>query len=52
MTTTMVIFIALALLFDFLNGLNDSANIVATIIASRAMNPRPALYSITLQHLP
>ena len=44
MTALMVIFIALALFFDFLNGLNDSANIVATIIASRAMNPRVALY--------
>jgi len=48
MTTTMVIFVALALLFDFLNGLNDSANIVATIIASRAMNPRVALYVIAV----
>ena len=45
MTTTLIIFIALALVFDFLNGLNDSANIVATIIASRAMNPRVALYA-------
>ena len=35
--------IVLALIFDFLNGLNDSASIVATVISSRALNPRPAL---------
>lgn len=35
--------IFLALVFDFLNGLHDSANIVATVISSRALNPRSAL---------
>jgi PiT family inorganic phosphate transporter len=40
---TLWIFIAIALLFDFLNGFNDSANIVATMIASRAMTPARAL---------
>jgi PiT family inorganic phosphate transporter len=38
------ILIALALIFDFLNGFHDSSNIVATIIFSRAMSPRKALY--------
>jgi inorganic phosphate transporter, PiT family len=33
----------IALIFDFLNGFQDSANIVATMISSRAMNPRGAL---------
>jgi PiT family inorganic phosphate transporter len=37
------ILVALALLFDFLNGFNDSANAVATLISSRAMTPRAAL---------
>src|SRR3990172_12002356 len=32
-----------ALLFDFLNGFNDSASLVATAISSRAMSPRRAL---------
>jgi len=36
-------FVVVALLFDFLNGFNDSANIVATMIASRAMTPKGAL---------
>ncbi len=37
------LFVGTALLFDFLNGFNDSANTVATVISSRAMSPRAAL---------
>ncbi len=37
------ILFALALLYNFLNGFNDAANVVATIIASRAMSGRAAL---------
>ena len=36
--------VAIALLFDFLNGFHDSSNIVATVISSRALRPRTALY--------
>jgi PiT family inorganic phosphate transporter len=39
----LVILILLALTFDFLNGLHDSSNIVATVISSRALQPRIAL---------
>lgn len=39
----MVILVGLALIFDFLNGFHDSANVVATMISSRAMTPRAAL---------
>lgn len=39
----MIILVALALVFDFLNGFQDSANVVATMISSRAMTPRAAL---------
>lgn len=39
----LVFFVAVALTFDFLNGFHDSANVVATAIASRAMSPRSAL---------
>ncbi len=35
--------IALALVFDFLNGIRDSSNLVATVISSRALSPRWAL---------
>jgi PiT family inorganic phosphate transporter len=34
----------LALIFSFFNGFHDSSNIVATIISSRALSPRWALY--------
>ncbi|HET7009772.1 MAG TPA: inorganic phosphate transporter [Anaerolineales bacterium] len=37
------ILLALALIFDFLNGFHDSSNIVATVISSGAMRPRLAL---------
>lgn len=37
------VLIVVALIFDFLNGFHDSANIVSTIISSRAMRPRSAL---------
>ena len=39
----LIFFVLTALLFDFLNGFNDSANTVATMISSRAMRPRQAL---------
>jgi PiT family inorganic phosphate transporter len=35
--------IALALIFDFLNGMRDASNIVATMISSRAFSPATAL---------
>jgi PiT family inorganic phosphate transporter len=36
-------FIAIALVFDFLNGFHDASNIVATMISSKAMRPVSAL---------
>lgn len=38
-----IILVGLALVFDFLNGFQDSANVVATMISSRAMSPTAAL---------
>jgi PiT family inorganic phosphate transporter len=43
MSPELIIVILLALTFDFLNGVHDSSNIVATMIASRAFSPRSAL---------
>ncbi|MGB2896992.1 MAG: inorganic phosphate transporter [Anaerolineales bacterium] len=43
MSTILIVLIALAIIFDFLNGFHDSSNIVATVIFSRALNPRVAL---------
>jgi len=36
--------IAIALLFDFLNGLHDAANSIATIVSTRVLRPRYAVF--------
>lgn len=43
MPTILLVLVALAIIFDFLNGIHDSSNIVATMISSRAVSPRMAL---------
>ena len=43
MDFVLVFFVSIALIFDFLNGFHDSANVVATAIASRAIAPIWAL---------
>jgi inorganic phosphate transporter, PiT family len=43
MPISLIIVILLALVFDFLNGVHDSSNVVATMISSRAVPPRIAL---------
>ena len=35
--------IGFALLFDFLNGLHDAANSIATIVSTRVLSPRAAV---------
>jgi len=39
-----LLFVAIALTFDFFNGLHDSSNVVATVISTRALAPRSALW--------
>lgn len=43
MDPLLITVIVLALAFDFLNGVHDSSNVVATMISSRALPPRTAL---------
>jgi inorganic phosphate transporter, PiT family len=43
MTTSILLLIALALFFDFLNGFHDSANSIATVVATRVLSPRYAV---------
>lgn len=43
MIPELIVIIILALVFEFLNGMRDSSNIVATMISSRAFSPRRAL---------
>ena len=48
MTPILIAVIVLALGFDFLNGIHDSSNVVATMISSRAFSPRVALGATAL----
>lgn len=43
MTPVILFLIALALLFDFLNGFHDSANSIATVVSTRVLTPRIAV---------
>ena len=44
MLITLFIIIALALVFDFINGFHDTANAIATTISTRALTPRIAIF--------
>ena len=39
----LIIVIAIALIFDYVNGMHDAANAIATSISTRAINPRNAV---------
>jgi len=43
MTLSILLLIALALIFDFLNGFHDSANSIATIVSTRVLRPSQAV---------
>jgi len=43
MTWTVVLLVALALIFDFINGFHDSANSIATVVSTRVLSPRAAV---------
>jgi PiT family inorganic phosphate transporter len=50
LSSAILFIIGLALVFDFLNGIHDSSNIVATVISSRAMAPRRILLITAAAH--
>ena len=43
-----ILLVLIALVFGFYNGLHDSSNVVATVISTRAMRPRLALWMAAL----
>lgn len=43
MITYVIIIIVIALIFDFSNGMNDAANSIATVVATRVLSPRLAV---------
>lgn len=44
MLTLTLCIILVALLFDFLNGMNDAANSIATVVSTRVLSPRLAVF--------
>ncbi len=42
-TLSLVVVIALAIVFDYINGFHDTANAIATSVATRALSPRVAV---------
>jgi inorganic phosphate transporter, PiT family len=43
LTLSLVVVIVLAVVFDYINGFHDSANAIATSVATRALSPRAAV---------
>jgi inorganic phosphate transporter, PiT family len=43
MLSVIIITIGVALLFDFLNGMNDAANSIATIVSTKVLSPKVAV---------
>ncbi len=43
MITYVVVIVVIALVFDFANGMNDAANSIATVVATRVLSPRWAV---------
>jgi inorganic phosphate transporter, PiT family len=43
MLTLVLVVIAVALVFDFLNGFHDAANSIATVVSTRVLSPRKAV---------
>jgi PiT family inorganic phosphate transporter len=42
-TATLIAVLALAVLFDYINGFHDTANAIATSVSTRALSPRVAI---------
>ena len=43
MTTFLIVIIALALIFDFINGFHDAANSIATVVSTKVLTPFQAV---------
>mgnify|MGYP003777785651 CR=1 FL=1 len=48
---TILVVIAVALLFDYTNGFHDAANAIATSVSTRALSPRAALLLAAVMNL-
>src|SRR5213075_2770208 len=52
MTTAalVIVTIAVALIFDVINGFHDAANSIATVVSTRVLSPRVAVYWAALSN--
>src|SRR6187397_3449757 len=46
-TLSLVVIVLLAIAFDYINGFHDTANAIATSVATRALRPRHAILMAT-----
>jgi PiT family inorganic phosphate transporter len=46
-TLSLVVVVVLAIIFDYVNGFHDTANAIATSVATRALSPRHAIFMAT-----
>ena len=44
MVTVVIIAALIALTFNYMNGMNDAANAIATVVATKALNPKRAVW--------
>jgi inorganic phosphate transporter, PiT family len=49
--TAIVVLLLLALVFVYINGFHDTANSIATVVATRALSPRQAIILATVTNL-
>ena len=43
MTPLLIVIIALALIFDYINGFHDAANSIATVVSTKVLTPLQAV---------
>ena len=43
MLTFVILVVLLALVFDYINGMHDTANAIATVVSTRVLSPRNAI---------
>lgn len=44
MVAVVIIAALIALAFNFMNGMNDAANAIATVVATKALTPKRAVW--------
>lgn len=49
--TLLILVIALALIFDFINGFHDTANAIATSVSTRVLSPKQAITMASIMNL-